>query len=470
MLGSRHRQASLFYVAFGREASLIKDDLLEPIDTLLDDEELIESVAAALRKRHPLSAKTGRKGIAPDRLLRLAVLKHIKGWSLRQLEREVRASLVYRRFCRFDHDAIPDFTSLSRQIAALGDDTVGKIHARIVATARLEKVAKGNKLRTDTTVVETNVHYPTDSALLKDGVRVLTRSLSRLAKHCSDGSLKVRDRSRAVKLRVIEICRAAKKLNDSNKSRMQRAYSQLLAITALVLRQAKITIEAAASGALKFEGGIVSVAHALGQLEHFVPLVERVVAQTKARIIDGDTHYSGKLLSIFETHTQVIRKGKQHKPAEFGRLVRIDEVENGIISNFEVTNGNPADVSQLLPAVDAHVQSFGRAPRMATADRGYFSAANEKQARARGVKHVALPARGKLSKARSKHQKQRWFRSAQRFRVGVESRIATLKHRFGLLRAHYKEERGFKRHVGWGVIANNLVSIARVQRKKNRRQ
>jgi len=470
MPGSMHRQASLFYVAFGREASLIKDDLLAPIDSLLDDEAMVELVAVALRKRHPLSAKTGRRGIAPDRLLRLAVLKHIKSWSLRQLEREVRGSLVYRRFCRFDHDPIPDFSSLSRQLAALGDDVIGELHARVVAKARSEKVAVGRKLRTDTTVVETNVHYPTDSTLLQDCVRVLGRSLQRIAKQCSNGSLKVRDRSRAAKLRVIEIARAAKKLTEDNKQRMKAAYIGLLAITAVVLRQAKHTIDAVSSGALKCEGGMVAVERALGQLQHFAPLTERVVAQTKARVIDGNTHHTGKLLSIFETHTQVIRKGKPHKPAEFGRLVRFDEVENGIISNFEVNDGNPADSTQFLPAIDAHLRTFECAPKMAAADRGYFSAENEKQASARGVKHVVLPARGKLSKGRAKHQKRRWFRKGQGFRVGIESRIATLKHRFGLVRAHYKDDRGFKRNVGWGVVANNLVSIARAKRKKIQQQ
>src|SRR5262249_7931028 len=154
-------------------------------------------------------------------------------------------------------------------------------------------------------------------------------------------------------------------------------------------------------------------------------------------------------VSIFEEHTQIIRKGKVAKPTEFGRLVRIDEVENGIVSQYEVARGNPADVSQFEPAISQHKARFGRPPRMATGDRGFFSAKNERAAKAAGVERVALPAPGRLGRDRKKLQKQRWFRRALHWRAGIESRIATLKHRCGMARAFAKGERGFERYVGW---------------------
>src|SRR6266542_6150569 len=174
MLSSITRQASLFYVAFGREAALIKDDLLEPIDALLDDPTLVDLVREAQACRSPRSRTMGRRTIAPDRLLRCCALKHVKDWSFRQLERELRASLVYRRFTRFDEDPIPDFSTFSRSLGFVGPAVTEQIHARVVAIAREQRVASGHKLRTDTTVVESNVHYPRDSTLLQDGVRVLT--------------------------------------------------------------------------------------------------------------------------------------------------------------------------------------------------------------------------------------------------------------------------------------------------------
>jgi IS5 family transposase len=130
------------------------------------------------------------------------------------------------------------------------------------------------------------------------------------------------------------------------------------------------------------------------QLRYFLPFVEKVIAQTKQRVWEGNRHVVGKVLSLFEPHTQVIRKGKAHKPNEFGRLVRIDEVENAIVSGYEVLEGNAADTNSWLPAIQHHQASFGEAPEMATADRGFFTAKNEREAEALGVETVALRRRG----------------------------------------------------------------------------
>jgi len=204
------------------------------------------------------------------------------------------------------------------------------------------------------------------------------------------------------------------------------------------------------------------------RLQHFLPLVEKVIAQTKERIWGGNCHVQGKVLSLFEPHTEVIRKGKVHKPNEFGRLVRIDEVENGIVSGYEVLEGNPSDTTAFIPALKQHQACFGKAPETGTADRGYFSAKNEREAQEMGVKRVAVPARGKLSAKRAALQKQRWFRRALRWRAGCEATISTLKHSFSMLRATYKGNHGFQRYVGWSVITKNLFSIARYQERRRR--
>jgi IS5 family transposase len=214
-------------------------------------------------------------------------------------------------------------------------------------------------------------------------------------------------------------------------------------------------------------GSLVSVMMREEQLRHFIPLVEKVVLQTQERVFRGNRHVEGKVLSLFEAHTQALRKGKAHKPTEFGRLVRVDEVENGIVSCYEVLEGNAADTKAWGAALRQHHLSFGRPPRMATADRGYFSASNEQEAEDSGVERVALPARGRLSQSRTKRQKERWFQRALRWRAGIEARISTLKHPFSMVRATYKGEAGFQRYVGWCVISQNLVSMARTleQRK-----
>jgi transposase, IS5 family len=469
MVSSIQHQSWLFFLPLAQQASLLKDDLLDTVDPLLDDSQLVERVRQRLAGRRPKSNRTGRPGIAPDRLLRCCVLKHLKGWSFRELERELRSNLIYRRFTHYDAEATPDFSTFSRLLALLDPPLTEKIHQRVVEVAGEQGVARGRKLRVDTTVVESNIHYPTDSSLLGDGVRVLSRNLGRIAAQCKQGTLEVVNHARAVKYRLLEISRAAKNLTQTNQERMKQSYEKLLALTHSVARQAGEVMERWEKGKLRVTGSLPSVAIQVGQIKHFLPLVEKVMEQTQERVLEANRHVVDKVLSLFEPHTEVIRKGKAHKPNEFGRVVRVDEVENGIVSGYEVLEGNWPDTDSLLPALEHHEATFGQVPRMVAADRGFFSAANEREAEGWGVERVALPARGRLSRARAERQKQRWFRRALRWRAGVEATISDLKHPFSMVRATYKGESGFKRHVGWSVITKNLFSIARWQERYQRR-
>jgi IS5 family transposase len=462
MLASTNRQPSFFYVVLDREAALIKDEQLERIDALLDNEDLVQLVRDALGKRSAGSCKTGRKGIAADRVLRCAVLMKLKRWSLRELERELRPNLVYRKFTRFDEARIPDYSTFSRTFALLSPETIEKIHEHVVLEARTMGVAPGRKMRTDTTVVETNVHYPTDSTLLSDGARVLTRGLMKIAAFCEPGAIEVVDHARKVKHRVLEIVRAAKVKSDAGKERLVDGYRKLVGVTKSIVRNAETVSAKIEAGTIRLSTGAELVVKGLrAQLSHYIGLVRRVIVQTKERVFRGNTHWEAKLLSLFEPDTAAIRKGKAHKPTEFGRLVQIDEVENGIVSGFRVRDGNPSDADALIPAVLHHKTLFGRAPKTLATDRGFFSAKNEADAIELGVKIVAIPKPGKLSSKRARKQRERSFQRAQAWRAGGESRIATLKHRFGMNRAMSKGDAGHKRDVGLAVITNNLVSIAR---------
>lgn len=469
MIGRVTTQACLFYFVFAKDLSALNDKVLDPLDQILKDPFLVDLATQALARRRARSEDFGRPSIAPERLLRSLVLKHLKGWSFRQLERELAASLVYRRFTCFFEDSIPDFTSFSRTFGLFGKDATAQIHARVVQLARQESVAQGRKLRTDTTAVETNIHHPTDSSLLADGIRVLTRGLKRISAACQSAALQVVDHRRAAKRRVLEICRAAKVLTQAGQDNFKQSYRELVALTRRVTRQAKEVLDDLHTGKLvPADGRLVAVLSAEAALRHYLPLTEKVIVQTKARIFQGQTHHPDKILSLFEQHSVVIRKGKAHKPNEFGRLVRIDEVENGIVSGFEIAIGNPADQQQWRPALETHQKIFGKSPQLATADRGFWSGANERLAEELGVKRTVLPGRGRLSKERAVRQKERWFRGGQGWRAGIEARISTLKHQFGMARAFYKGEVGFERYVGCCVIAQNLVAIARAKNKKSK--
>jgi IS5 family transposase len=458
MVQRRQRERSLFEVLLP-DGHKLWPDWLRKIDTLLEDDAVIEVVAQALEKRWPQSRRRGRLGTPAEVVIRLLILKHLFDWSYDDMEREVRANLVYRMFTRIDAGDVPDAKTILKIARALGPEVIEQLHRQVVEVAKRAGVTHGRRFRIDTTVVATNVHYPTDSTLLQDGVRVLTRTLQRASAAMGDPRGCVRNRLRSVTRRVLTIAYEAR--SPKTRDALVKSYRKLLVTTRAVLRDAATMVRRLGQRVRTAHRQLQpSLQRAQDQLHAMRPLVQRVIAQTRARILRGDTHVSDKVLSVFEPHTETIRKGKIAKPTEFGKLVTIQESEHQIITAFEVHPKRPADVTLWTAALDRHQTIFGRAPDVAAGDRGFSSAANEQAATDRGVRRVILPRRGPKSPARRAYEHQRWFRRGQRWRVGCEGRISVLKRRHGLDRCRYHGLDGMHRWVGLGVIANNLVSTA----------
>lgn len=470
MLVARCAQIPLHFGALAGDDVLIWDADLKVIDEILGDEGFVDILFGALRRASPNAARQGRRRIALNQLVRTGALKHIKNWSWRSLFKEMQRNLDYRAFTQVFEQKTRSAGSLCRNLAAVDGETVQQLNEHLCKLAHEAGVVQGNSYRQDTTVCETNVHYPTDSSLLQDGVRVLQRVVDRAQEHIPTLG-KLRDRSKSVRNRVLEIARAARAKGSAAHERREQSYRQLLRIVRPVVTAAKRAAskldDDRVTRHLGFMDGLA--ANALkDELERFVPRVEQVIRQTRARICRGDNNYPDKLLSLFEPLTAVVRKGKAHKPNEFGRLIDIVEVENGFVSDYRVLDGNPNDGSLLIPALERHKERFGRAPHLAATDRGYWSANNEKQAYALGVKRVCIPFRGKISAFRLRIQRTRWFRQGQRWRANGEGRIGTLKNVYGMNRCMYKGDDAMERWVGWCVFANNLVVVARaLQRQQN---
>ena len=218
-------------------------DLWEPwmrnADQALEDEALLLIIQQELAKRCKKSKTRGRPGTTAEIILRMMLLKHFRDWSFEDLTREVRANLVYREFTRIGGGKVPDDKNMGRLARQLGPEVVEKVHQRVVEIALEKKVASGRKLRVDTTVVETNVHYPTDSSLLGDGVRVLTRVMKKVSEVAGQVGTELHDRSRSIKLKVLAIARASRNKTESGKQKLQQAYVALLAATSRVVGQAK---------------------------------------------------------------------------------------------------------------------------------------------------------------------------------------------------------------------------------------
>ena len=476
MIETRRAQRTFGDGLIAEEVKDLHEDWMRHADQVLADKEIVAAVYEALATRHPHSRNRGRRGAPAEVVLRLLVLKHMRNWSYGVLEREVRANLVYRDFTRVGGAKMPDAKTMGRWGVAVGPAVVKQIHDRMVQIARQHRVAEGRRMRVDTTVVETNIHYPTDSSLLGDGVRVLTRTMKKIAGIAGAAGAKLRDRSRSVKLRMLEIARAARSKRAPSQARLKEAYRKLLNATGRVVGQAKRFAKEIGAGVKLAPGPEQgSSANILRQavleglrqkLEKMVPRVQRVMRQTTARVFAGDTHAEGKIVSLFEPSTEVIRKGKAGKPTEFGKMVKLQEAENQIVIAYEVYDQRPSDSDLLIAAIETHQATLGCTPHLVAADAGFYSAKNEAAAKAKGVKRVCIPNRSTKSPERKREQKKRWFRNGQKWRTGCEGRISVVKRRHGLARSRYKGDAGIKRWVGLGVIADNLVNISRAMAKQ----
>jgi IS5 family transposase len=289
--------------------------------------------------------------------------------------------------------------------------------------------------------------------LLSDGVRVLSRLVGK-AKGILEGTGEsFPNRSRSAKRLARRIDEGARRRGEGAKEALKDAYERLIGVAKASLKQAGKVRQMLPSEKRR---GLAE------ELERFEGLVERVVDQTERRVLKGESVPAAeKLVSLFEPHTSIIRRGKAGKETEYGHKVWLEETEGGIISGYRVLEGNPADQDQLLPTLKHHEERFGKPPRLVAADRGVYSPDNERECRKRGIERVCLPKPGKKSEERQEYERQRWFRRGMRFRAGIEGRISVSKRRGFLGRCREKGEEGFDRWVGWGVVCSNLSTIAR---------
>jgi IS5 family transposase len=327
-----------------------------------------------------------------------------------------------------------------------------------VALAQERGVIQGRKLRVDTTVVETNIHYPTDSSLMGDGTRVLTRTMKKIEAKSGGLKRKVRDRMRSIRKRVVAIALSTRLMGEKGEERRKRQYQELLSLTRKVMNQAQRVLEEVDQAPRRRRTSIGGLQQSLKTM---IGRLGQVRKQAKIRIFGGITKSQEKIVSVFEPHTEIIRKGKASKPTEFGKLVKIQEAENQIVTHFEVFAQRPPDSTLLLPSVKMHQQRLGRIPEWVAGDAGFYSSQQEKALHSLGVRRISVPNKKSTSAERKRLQRQGWFRRGQKWRTGSEGRISTLKRRHGLRRCLYRGFQGMQRWIGLGVISDNLIQVGR---------
>jgi IS5 family transposase len=389
------------------------------------------------------------------------VVMRLYGWSYERAEYFVNDSLVLRQFCRVYLERVPDDTTLIRWAATIGPETVQALNDRVIQLARSLQVTRGRKLRVDTTAVETKIHFPTDSGLLGDGVRVVSRLLRRAKGVLGEAACELgeafRGRVRTVRRIAQQLHRLARRKGEQGRGALKAAYGRLIATVKRTAAQGKRVLAAIRERADSPKA--TQLAERLGEI---LPRLKRGIRQAERRVLEDDPVPAGeKILSLFEPHTQVVPRFKAGKRVEFGRKIRLDEVEGGLITGYAVLEqGGGQDQPYLGDALANHERQFGRAPGLLAADRGMASAANERLAREAGVRHVALPHVGEAPPGRRAEERSRRFRRGYRFRAGIEGRIHVLRRDYKLNRCRYHGERGMGRWVGWGILAHNLAKVA----------
>lgn len=452
------RQVSFVEWEWHRQGIALEGTLKTVAELLDEHGELIDLVHADL-VRGLKQPNKGRPGLNAEQVLRAFLLQRIKNWPLRELRERIADGATLRIFTGFYGEPVPKYQAFHQAFVRLRPETIYELNQMLIRAAVDMGLEDGHKLRVDTTVVETDVHYPTDSHLLWDAVRVITRLVRRLGKIVPAASAGFPDRTRRARRRRQEIERC-----KGRQRQRLRKYRDLIAVTEEVLRKARAAAQAARQAPDLDPMQALTVAALVEDIEHYSALADRVLDQTRRRLFDGETvPAQEKVYSIFEPHTDLIRRGKARTPNEFGHKVFLAESDHGLITDYLVLDGNPSDEMHVQPALQQHQQRFGTVPEVFAADRGFSSAETIAACRRAEVELESLPQRGgRKSPERQAYEKSPKFRQAQRFRAGIEGRISVLARGRGMKRCRLSGRERFELFVGLAVLANNLLNLARL--------
>jgi IS5 family transposase len=445
------------------------DPLLQNISDFLDTHnDMIERVRGDLA-RGLKNAETGRGGLTPQQVLRSLVLMRVKNWTYRELRERIADGYTLRQFTDFYCRPVPQHDAFNRGFNRLTPETVKAVNDLVVQAAVDLGLEDGQKLRVDTTVVQTDIHHPTDNTLLWDVVRVVTRLIGQLAAALGRRRIKgFRNRTRSARRRMQEIQRMTARQRQEQQT---ETYRDLIGITEEVIDSARMALRRTSKARGADQISELAIAETRKEIEHFCELGDRVVDQSRRRVLKGEqVPAAEKVYSIFEPHTDIIKRGKVQTPIEFGHKVFLAESARGLITQYEVLDGNPVDEQHVVISLERHKQAFGDVPELYSSDRGFFSEGNVTSCEQEGVKVVCIPQRGGTkSPERAAYEKSREFKDGQRFRAGIEGRISVLFRGRGMKRCLAEGRERFELWVAAAVLANNLMRIAALLAERSSR-
>jgi len=429
---------------------------LADIDALFDDERFFEPFRAHF------DPVIGRPSIPMETYLRMMFLKYRYRLGFEPVCREVADSLAWRRFCRIPLGTrVPHPTTLMKITSRCGEAAVEALNEALLAKAAEAKVIRLDRVRADTTVVEADVVYPTDSGLLAKGVAKLAKLTAQIKAAGLATRTKTRNRTRSVRRRAHSIGAWLRRRSDDARDEARALTGEMATIATRAIVDAR-HVAANARRGLRRKGLSTSgkAAALIAELERTAELVERVAAQTRVRLSGEVPDGSTRVVSLHDRDARPIAKGRLGKPVEFGYKAQVVDNADGVVLDHVVVVGNPPDAPMLVPAIARIVARFGRAPKAVTADRGYGEARVDAELEAIGVARVAIPRRGKPGAERHKLQRTRGFTKLVKWRTGSEARISHLKRDYGWARSRVDGIAATQTWCGWGVLAHNATKIS----------
>jgi transposase, IS5 family len=447
------------------------DPTLQRIADFLEENTALVQIVRKDLERGLKKPRAGRDGITPAQVLRSLVLMRVKNWHYRDLRERINDGFTLRVFTQFDSHPVPMHDAFNRAFNRLTPATLAAVNQAVVQAAVKLGLEDGKQLRVDTTVVETNIHYPTDATLLWDSVRTITRLIDNLDEKLPRGVKGFIRRTLSARRRMQAIQRMTARQREQQQT---PKYRELIRITEQVVRNARQVIGAAMRIRKVDALTRAAIEGICKETTSYCKLADRVIDQTRRRVLRGETVPSEeKVYSIFEPHTDLIKRGKTLKPVEFGHKVFLAESAHGLITDYRVLEGNPIDSDHVQPSLDRHQEIFRQAPEDYATDRGFYSAENVQHCKDAGVSRVCMPQRGGQRTAEQEElERSRAFKKGQRFRAGIEGRISVLFRGRGMKRCLAKGRERFEILVGAAVLANNLMRIADLleKRKPNRQR
>lgn len=461
MLTVSQPQLTLWDAVLPAELTTLSEELRK-VDEFLNDSEFVQPF-----KKH-FHARIGRPSTPIDTFVRLMCLKHRYGLGYELLVEQVRDSIMWRRFCRIPIDGkMPNSTTLIKLVKHCGDTAIKELNELVIKQAVAKELIRARKLRTDTTVVEANIHYPTDASLIQDGIGIVSTMVRKVKALGVATVTRYNDHSRSTRKKLLSIIKVLRRRTKEAVEEVQEITGQMANIADHTLKMAQSVLEAASAQiAQASEATVEKVTSTIDGLRDTAQRLRKVVDQAR-KVNDGQTPIADRLVSVHDPDARPISKGKLRASTEFGYKLSLGESEERVITSYQVMTGNPGDEGLLEQCLDEHTSLVGKPPRVVAADRGYSSRKNEKMLAEKGVEYASIPRRGKIGWERGIFQRQWWFTHYQKWRAGVEATISVLKRRFGLGRSLSRGRQGTSCWVGYGVLAFNLRRLATIQEKKS---